>query len=175
VPGRRPSGLAGLQPFPDPVKHVFRLPFALAVKHRIVGIPGKPDAWQMPCHPQIKRIVQEQIGQDRRHDTPLRRPGRPELKNESGFFHSRVCESPLFCVPRGELWKQSLSDYMPRSSRLMQSSDVIIAFAHRTDPATRALATFEGGLTVAPAPSPSLRPRASFIIPTVSASLGRNP
>jgi hypothetical protein len=44
--------LAGLEPFSD--------------AHRIVSIPGKPDARQMPRHPQIKRVVQEQIHQDRR-------------------------------------------------------------------------------------------------------------
>jgi hypothetical protein len=65
--------LAGVEPLPDAIKHIFRLPLALAVKHRIVGIPGIPDAGQMPLHPQIKCIVQKQIGQDRRHDTPLRR------------------------------------------------------------------------------------------------------
>ena len=63
--GRMQFELAGLEPFPDAIKHVFCLPFALAVKHRIVGIPGKPDAWQMPRDPQIKRIMQKQIGQDR--------------------------------------------------------------------------------------------------------------
>jgi hypothetical protein len=46
--------LAGVEPLPDVIKHKFRLPLALAVKHRIVGIP---DAGQMPCHPQIKCIV----------------------------------------------------------------------------------------------------------------------
>ena len=45
---------AGPEPFPDTMKHIFRLALALAVKHRIVGIPGKPDAGQMPRHPQIK-------------------------------------------------------------------------------------------------------------------------
>jgi hypothetical protein len=43
-----------VEPFSDASKHVFRLPFALTVKHRIVGIPGKPDARQMPRDPQIK-------------------------------------------------------------------------------------------------------------------------
>ena len=56
--------LAGVEPLPDAIKHIFRLPLALAVKHPIVGIPGIPDAGQMPCHPQIKCIVQKQIGQD---------------------------------------------------------------------------------------------------------------
>ena len=64
--------LAGLEPFPHAIKHVICLPSALAMKHRIVGIPGKPDAGQMPRDPQIKCIVQKQIGQDRRHDTSLR-------------------------------------------------------------------------------------------------------
>ena len=65
--------LAGMEPLPDAIKHVFRLPSALAVKHRVIRVPGEPDARQMPRHPQIKRIVQKQIRQDRRHDTSLRR------------------------------------------------------------------------------------------------------
>jgi hypothetical protein len=40
---------AGPEPFP--IKHLFCLALALAVKHRIIGIPGKPDSEQMPCHP----------------------------------------------------------------------------------------------------------------------------
>jgi hypothetical protein len=43
------------------------------VKHRVVGVSGIPNAGQMPRHPKIKRVVQKQIGQERRHDTALRR------------------------------------------------------------------------------------------------------
>jgi hypothetical protein len=53
--------LAGLEPFPDAIKHVVCLRSALAMKRRIVG---KSDAEQMPRDPQIKCIVQKQIGQD---------------------------------------------------------------------------------------------------------------
>jgi hypothetical protein len=42
---------AGPEPFLDAIKHIFRLALALAVKHSIVGIPGKPDTGQMSCHP----------------------------------------------------------------------------------------------------------------------------
>ena len=65
--------IAGLKPFPDALKHVFRLSSALSVKHGVVGVPGEPDAGQMPRHPEIERVMQEQIGQDRRHDATLRR------------------------------------------------------------------------------------------------------
>ncbi len=51
--------LAGLEPFPDAIKHVFRLASAPTVKHSVVGVPGEPDAGKMPRHPQIERIVQE--------------------------------------------------------------------------------------------------------------------
>jgi hypothetical protein len=34
------------------------------VKHGVVGVPGKPDAGQMPRHPEIERVMEEQIGQD---------------------------------------------------------------------------------------------------------------
>ena len=62
--------IAGLEPFSDALKHVFRLSSALAVKHGVVGIPGKPDAGQMSRHPKIERVMQEQIGQDWRHHSP---------------------------------------------------------------------------------------------------------
>ena len=65
--------IAGLEPFPDAIKHVFRLAWVLAVKHGVVGVPGEPNAGQMPRHPEIERVMQEQIGQDRRNDAALRR------------------------------------------------------------------------------------------------------
>jgi hypothetical protein len=37
------------------------------VKHGVVGVPGEPNAGQMPRHPEIERVMQEQIGQDRRN------------------------------------------------------------------------------------------------------------
>ena len=65
--------IAGLEPFPDAIKHVFRLASALAVKHGVVGVPGEPNAGQMPRHPEIERVMQEQIGQDRRKWLPERK------------------------------------------------------------------------------------------------------
>ena len=56
--------IAGLKPFPDALEHVFRLSSALAVKHGVIGVPGKPDAGKMPRHPEIEREMQEEIGQD---------------------------------------------------------------------------------------------------------------
>ena len=81
--------IAGLEPFPDAIKHVFRLSSALAVKHGVVGVPGEPDAGQMPRHPEIERIVQEQIGQDRRHDAALRRALVARLKLPIRALHRR--------------------------------------------------------------------------------------
>jgi len=40
------------------------------MKHGVVGVSGKPNAWKMPRHPEIERIVEEQVGQDRRHHSP---------------------------------------------------------------------------------------------------------
>jgi hypothetical protein len=36
------------------------------VKHGVVGVPGEPDAGQMPRHPEIERVMQKQIGEQRR-------------------------------------------------------------------------------------------------------------
>src|SRR6202020_342844 len=65
--------IAGLEPLPDAIKHVFRLTSALAMKHGVIGVSGEPNAGKMPRHPEIERIVQEQIGPDRRNDAALRR------------------------------------------------------------------------------------------------------
>ena len=43
----------------------------------IVRITLEPDARILPLHPQIERVVQEQIGQQRTDDTPLRGALRP--------------------------------------------------------------------------------------------------
>jgi hypothetical protein len=50
---------AGLEPLPDTIKHIFCLALALAVKHRIISVSGIPNAGEMSCHPQIKRVVQK--------------------------------------------------------------------------------------------------------------------
>ena len=51
---RMPFELAGPEPFSDALKHVLRLASALAVKHG--GVPGEPDAGEMPRHPKIGGI-----------------------------------------------------------------------------------------------------------------------
>ena len=51
--------IAGLEPFSDALKHVFRLASALAVKNGVIGVPGEPDAGQMPRHPEIERVMQK--------------------------------------------------------------------------------------------------------------------
>ena len=80
---------AGPEPFPDAIKHVFRLASALAVKHGVVGVPGEPNAGQMPRHPEIERVMQEQIGQDRRNDAALRRALVARLKLPFHALHRR--------------------------------------------------------------------------------------
>ena len=77
--------IAGLEPFPDAIKHVFRLASALAVKHGVIGVSGEPNAGKMPRHPEIERVMQEQIGQDRRNDAALRRALVARLKLPSAL------------------------------------------------------------------------------------------
>ena len=89
VSATRRFRIAGPKPFPDALKHVFRLSSALAVKHGVVGVPGEPDAGQMPRHPKVERVMQEQVGQDRRHDAALRRALVARLKLPIRALHRR--------------------------------------------------------------------------------------
>src|SRR4030065_166811 len=67
------------EPIPDGVSHHFSLPPASAVNDGIVRIALERDARVAPSHPEIKREVQEQIGQERTRDPALRRALRPRL------------------------------------------------------------------------------------------------
>ena len=59
------------------------------MKHGVIGVSGEPNAGKMPRHPEIERIVQEQIGQDRRHDAALRRALVARLKLPFRVLHRR--------------------------------------------------------------------------------------
>jgi integrase len=56
----------------SPCKRVFRLPTRLAVHDRVVGVALERAAREVPGHPQVKRVVHEQVRQDRRDRRPLR-------------------------------------------------------------------------------------------------------
>ena len=47
------------------------LSLADAVHHRVIHVPLEPDTRELPGHPGIKRIVQEQIGEHGRNRGPL--------------------------------------------------------------------------------------------------------
>ena len=77
-------GFVGMQPQPDlahPVlqrgQHLAGLTLADAVHDRIIDIAFEPDARELPSHPHVKRIVQEQVSQHWRNRRPLR--GAPVL------------------------------------------------------------------------------------------------
>src|ERR1022692_3445030 len=52
-------------PFRDRRQHVPCLALADAVDHRVVDVALEPDSGELPRHPGIERIVQEQVSQDR--------------------------------------------------------------------------------------------------------------
>ena len=56
----------------DRGQHVLGLPPALAVHDDVVGKTLKRAARELPGHPRIERVVQEQVRQDRRNRRPLR-------------------------------------------------------------------------------------------------------
>jgi len=46
-------------------QHLVRLGFADAVHDRVIHVPLEADVGELPRHPHIERVVQEQIRQDR--------------------------------------------------------------------------------------------------------------
>lgn len=61
-----------LQAGRDRIPHMAGLHLAAAVHHRIVAVALKPDSRKLPDHPHIKRIVHEQVSQQRADRRPLR-------------------------------------------------------------------------------------------------------
>lgn len=57
------------QPLADGLKHRLRFPMAPAVDDGIIRIALKPQGGITTSQPQVKRIVQEQIGQQRTYDS----------------------------------------------------------------------------------------------------------
>jgi hypothetical protein len=51
-------------PFHEGGQHPMGLGLADSVHHRVVHVALEPDSRELPCHPQVERIVQEQIGED---------------------------------------------------------------------------------------------------------------
>ena len=60
------------QPSSDGFQHRPRFPFAPAMNDRIIRITLKADAWIVALHPLVKRVVQEQVGEQRTGDATLR-------------------------------------------------------------------------------------------------------
>jgi len=65
-------GLVGMQPQPDlaqpdgdPPTHIPNLLLAEAMDHNVIAVPFERDARELPGHPLIERIVQEEIRQQR--------------------------------------------------------------------------------------------------------------
>jgi hypothetical protein len=51
-------------PFRDRREHAVCLAFANAVHDHIIDVAFEPDVGELPSHPSIERVVQEQVGQD---------------------------------------------------------------------------------------------------------------
>jgi hypothetical protein len=62
-----------LEPIADRFEHLLRVPLAPAMDDRVVGIALELDRWKIPAHPDIERVVQEQVGEQRTDDPTLRR------------------------------------------------------------------------------------------------------
>ncbi|MNT46636.1 hypothetical protein D3C72_1832960 [compost metagenome] len=59
------------QPCCNGPHHVFRLPAAIAVNHRIIRVAGKRTVWAGALHPSVECVVHEQVHQDRTDHTAL--------------------------------------------------------------------------------------------------------
>src|SRR6266542_3554731 len=73
------------KPISDGCQHQLGLPPAPAMHDGVVRVALERDARIVPLHPQIKRVVEKQVGQQRTDDTTLRRALAPRLQ---GSIHS---------------------------------------------------------------------------------------
>src|ERR1700674_31171 len=79
--------LAPLEPAMDGCQHLLGLRLALAVDDNVVGVPLELDPWELPPDPDIERIVQEHVGQQRAQDATLRGALRPRLQGAVWPLH----------------------------------------------------------------------------------------
>jgi hypothetical protein len=61
---------AFLKPISDRLQHFLGLPLTPAMDESIVRVAFEWDTWEIPLHPHIKRIMQEEIGEQRTHHSP---------------------------------------------------------------------------------------------------------
>jgi hypothetical protein len=80
----------------------FGLSFALAVNKTVVGISTSWKFGMHVSHPQIKRIVHEEIGEARTNNTALR--GAARSRNNLTILLHRRSGSPSKCQLQAELW-----------------------------------------------------------------------
>jgi len=90
---------AFLKPISDRTQHFLGLPLTPAMDDSIVRLTFEWDAWKIPLHPHVKRIMQEEIGEQRTHDPALRRA-----------FRSRLHGSIWNCIAAEAVWKVLRSD-----------------------------------------------------------------
>ena len=72
------------QPVRDRRLYLLSLPQRGRVHDHVIDIPFEADAGELPGHPRIERVMQKQVGQDRRHGRPLRGPPIPGLRDPIG-------------------------------------------------------------------------------------------
>jgi hypothetical protein len=81
------------QACPDDIEHKPRLLLTPAVDNRVVSVPLERDARKGSLHPRVKRIMQEEIRQERTCYTPLWGAFRP-LKEGTIWTHDRGTQPP---------------------------------------------------------------------------------
>jgi len=83
-----------LHPRGDPAQHVLSLAARRAVHDRVVGVALEWAARMLAGHPNVERVVHEQVRQDRRNGRSLRRSSRA-LNQDAVRVLQRRCQPPL--------------------------------------------------------------------------------
>src|SRR5262249_56821768 len=78
----------------DSLQHLTGFLLCPAMDDRIVRISLESDAREGPLHPDIERIVQKEIGQQRTDHAPLRRAARPLFQGAIRPLHRRTYPAP---------------------------------------------------------------------------------
>src|SRR5262249_41051237 len=73
----------------DSLQHLTRFLLRPTMDDGIVRVPLESDAGEVPLHPDIERVVQKEIGEQRTDHAPLRRAARPLFQGAIRPLHRR--------------------------------------------------------------------------------------
>lgn len=130
-----------------------RLHLALAVYQPVVSIPAPPEFRERSCHPEIKCIVHEEIGEHRAHYSPLRVPQlrsttAPSSCTIGAVSHRSMQSNAHFSREPAAEARGQCCQTAPRRRKPARHSRIRHITLPRVRPAEAALCRLRGGLSI---------------------------